>query len=63
MNTYKFTAFVTLGSIATTREGWLERRTLAAAAKVALEQLSTEWTEGQPSAVELRVVLVSKPKE
>jgi len=60
-NLYKFTALVTFGMITSTREGWLERRTTAAAAKIALDQLSAEWTEGQPTAVELRVEL--KPKE
>lgn len=60
-NLYKFTALVTFRSITATREGWLERRTMASAAKIALARLSAEWTEGQPTAVELRIEL--KPKE
>lgn len=61
LNLYKFTALVQFGAQLTTREGWLERRTMQAAAKRAVEQLTAEWTGDQPSSVDLRIE--HKPKE
>lgn len=62
MNLYRFKMTATWSDGATeSREGWLDRRTLGAAALVLVKKITGEWFGDQPSAIEFRIA--EKPKE